>query len=119
MGFGAREQIVESVLERYSRPHGKEEQNKNYAESKFSRRLEEKELIQLMEEGGEAGEEARRQELNQTAELVIQRINEKLRGLEFTHAQKLDINEQVDRLIKQAASHENLAQCYIGWCPFW
>jgi len=60
MGFGAREQIVESVLERYARPHGKEEQNKIYAESKFSRRLEEKELIQLMEEGGEAGEEARR-----------------------------------------------------------
>ena len=62
-----------------------------------------------MEEGGEAGEEARRQELNQTAELVIQRINEKLRGLEFTHGQKLDISDQVDRLIKQAASHENLA----------
>jgi hypothetical protein len=46
-----------------------------------------------MEEGGEAGEEARRQELNQTAEFVIQRINEKLRGLEFTHGQKLDISD--------------------------
>jgi hypothetical protein len=48
------------VLERYQRNGGKEEQNKNYAESKFSRRLEEKELMHLMEEGGEAGEEARR-----------------------------------------------------------
>jgi len=27
--------------------------------------------MQLIEEGGEAGEEARRQELNQTAEIVI------------------------------------------------
>jgi hypothetical protein len=47
--------------------------------------LEEKELMQLIEEGGEAGEEARRQELNQTAEIVIQRINDKLRGMEFQH----------------------------------
>jgi hypothetical protein len=45
--------------------------------------LEEKELIQMIEEGGEEGEEARRQELNQTAEIVIQRINDKLRGMEF------------------------------------
>jgi serine/threonine-protein kinase mTOR len=26
---------------------------------------------------------------------------------------------QVDRLISQATSHENLCQSYIGWCPFW
>ena len=115
----ARESIIETVLERYQKHHGNEEQNKNYAESKFSRRMEEKELMQLIEEGGEAGEEARRQELNQTAEIVIQRINDKLRGMEFAHGHKTDIAEQVDNLIKQAASHENLAQCYIGWCPFW
>lgn len=97
---GAREQIVEHVLERYQKHHGKEEYNQNYAESKFSRKMEEKELMQLIEEGGEAGEEARRQELNQTAEIVIQRINDKLRGMEFTHGQKTDIAEQVDNLIK-------------------
>lgn len=81
---GAREQIVENVLERYAH-HGKEQYNQVYAESKFSRKLEEKELIQLMENGGEEGEEQRRQELNQTAEIVIQRINDKLRGMEFQH----------------------------------
>jgi len=65
------------------------------------------------------GEEARHEELNQTAEIVIQRINDKLRGTEFLHGTKQDIVDQVDNLIKQATSHENLAQCYIGWCPFW
>ena len=73
--------------------------------------------MHMIEEEG--GEDARRQELNQTAEIVIQRINDKLRGMEFQHGQKMDIERQVDNLIKQAASHENLAQCYIGWCPFW
>jgi len=41
----------------------------NYAGSKFSRKTEEKELMQLIEEEG--GEDARRLELNQTAEIVI------------------------------------------------
>ena len=31
----------------------------------------------------------------------------------------MDITEQVDKLINDAQSHENLAQMYIGWCPFW
>ena len=26
---------------------------------------------------------------------------------------------RVERLIAQATSHENLCQCYIGWCAFW
>lgn len=59
--------------------------------------MEEKELMQYIEE---EGEEARRQELNQTAEIVIQRINDKLRGSEFQHGQKIDIDKQVDNLIK-------------------
>jgi hypothetical protein len=29
----------------------------------------------------------------------------------------LPVAEQVQRLIVQATSHENLCQCYIGWCP--
>lgn len=29
------------------------------------------------------------------------------------------IQSQVQRLIVQAYSHENLCQSYIGWCPFW
>ena len=31
----------------------------------------------------------------------------------------LAVPDQVDRLIVQATSHENLSQLYIGWCPFW
>ena len=31
----------------------------------------------------------------------------------------LDVAAQVQRLILAATSHENLCQCYIGWCPFW
>jgi phosphatidylinositol kinase/protein kinase (PI-3 family) len=34
-------------------------------------------------------------------------------------SQKKEVEEQVDILIKQATNHENLAACYIGWCPYW
>ena len=29
------------------------------------------------------------------------------------------VEQQVDMLIRQARSHENLAQHYSGWCAFW
>jgi hypothetical protein len=45
--------------------------------------------MMLIEEEG--GEDARRQELNQTAEIVIQRISDKLRGQEFHYGVKMDI----------------------------
>ncbi|VDO74595.1 unnamed protein product [Heligmosomoides polygyrus] len=32
---------------------------------------------------------------------------------------EVDVQEQIDRLVEQATLHENLCQCYIGWCPFW
>eukprot|EP01063_Lacrimia_lanifica_P018146 TRINITY_DN2509_c0_g1_i1.p1 TRINITY_DN2509_c0_g1~~TRINITY_DN2509_c0_g1_i1.p1 ORF type:complete len:2948 (+),score=888.97 TRINITY_DN2509_c0_g1_i1:584-8845(+) len=31
----------------------------------------------------------------------------------------VDVPTQVTKLIEMATAHENLAQCYIGWCPFW
>jgi len=31
----------------------------------------------------------------------------------------LDVEKQVDLLIKQARSIENLCQSYLGWCPYW
>ena len=81
-------------------------------------------------------EEVRQKELNTIAEIVISRIQDKLRGLEFSNnlttkqdtgadkqpvkiAQKKEVEEQVDILIKQATNHENLSACYIGWCPYW
>ena len=31
----------------------------------------------------------------------------------------LDVAQQVDRLIVQATSNENLCLSFVGWCPFW
>ncbi|KRY15256.1 Serine/threonine-protein kinase mTOR [Trichinella patagoniensis] len=55
---------------------------------------------------------------------IIQRIRDKLTGRDFSSAcpttsKSLTVQAQVDLLIQQALSHENLCQCYIGWCPFW
>jgi len=57
--------------------------------------------------------------LNKKALAVINRVRDKLTGRDFEAHLTLDVAEQVDLLIKQATSHENLCQCYIGWCPFW
>eukprot|EP01114_Cavostelium_apophysatum_P008932 TRINITY_DN21_c0_g2_i1.p1 TRINITY_DN21_c0_g2~~TRINITY_DN21_c0_g2_i1.p1 ORF type:complete len:2332 (-),score=773.36 TRINITY_DN21_c0_g2_i1:268-7263(-) len=56
--------------------------------------------------------------LNRRALQVINRVSKKLTGRDFG-TETLDIPEQIQRLINQATSHENLCQCYIGWCPFW
>jgi hypothetical protein len=44
-------------LDRFQKNKGQEDYNQNYAESKFSRKMEAKELMQYIEE---EGEEARR-----------------------------------------------------------
>lgn len=56
---------------------------------------------------------------NARATLVLNRINDKLVGNDIPHLSNLDVPEQVDKLIQQATSIENLCQHYIGWCPFW
>ncbi|CAK9293619.1 unnamed protein product [Gordionus sp. m RMFG-2023] len=57
--------------------------------------------------------------LNLKALAVIKRVKEKLTGKDFDSNIMYDIKTQIDLLIKQATSHENLCQMYIGWCPFW
>lgn len=57
--------------------------------------------------------------LNKKALAIINRVRDKLTGRDFAPDETLDVPEQVELLIKQATSHENLCQCYIGWCPFW
>ena len=57
--------------------------------------------------------------LNRRALSVIRRVSKKLTGCDFDSANALDVKEQVSKLIEQATSHENLCQCYVGWCPFW
>ncbi|ODV85481.1 hypothetical protein CANARDRAFT_28273 [[Candida] arabinofermentans NRRL YB-2248] len=50
---------------------------------------------------------------------VLKRITDKLTGNDFKRFNDLDVPCQVDKLIQQATSVENLCQHYIGWCSFW
>lgn len=56
---------------------------------------------------------------NARAVLVLRRITNKLTGNDIVKSNELTVEEQVDKLIKEAASIENLCQHYVGWCPFW
>ncbi|AAS53791.2 AFR420Wp [Eremothecium gossypii ATCC 10895] len=81
---------------------------------------------ELLRNGVITAEEAARMEVQQRAEirnaratLVLKRITDKLTGNDFRGFRDLDVPEQVDKLIQQATSVENLCQHYIGWCSFW
>jgi FKBP12-rapamycin complex-associated protein len=76
---------------------------------------EQRQLFNLYEENDEIDSE----ELHQIAQIVLNRINDKLNGMDFYQEHQLDEKEQVDKLIRQATLTENLAQSYLGWCPFW
>lgn len=52
--------------------------------------------------------------LNKRALSVINRIMDKLTGRDFDKKVQLNVEQQVDLLIKQATSNENLCQLYIG-----
>jgi len=65
------------------------------------------------------GESVEPEALNKKALDIVQRVRDKLTGKDFNTEESLEVCEQVELLINQATSHENLCQCYIGWCPFW
>ena len=67
----------------------------------------------------EEREEVESDDLNKIAKIVLERIIDKLQGTDFSKVETLDVVKQVEKLIKQATSHENLSQSYLGWCPFW
>jgi phosphatidylinositol kinase/protein kinase (PI-3 family) len=46
-------------------------------------------------------------------------MNEELGDRWVDEDEPLDVATQVDRLVKEAVSHENLSQNYLGWCAFW
>ena len=80
--------------------------------------------------GGATFEGRGDEQQNQRALQVLSRVKEKLTGRDFnkpgltaTGAQKevleLGVEEQVERLIREATNLENLCQHYIGWCSFW
>ncbi|OCK80049.1 hypothetical protein K432DRAFT_405035 [Lepidopterella palustris CBS 459.81] len=56
---------------------------------------------------------------NARALQVLSRVKEKLTGRDFKPHEELNVNMQVDRLIREATNLENLCQHYIGWCSFW
>lgn len=56
---------------------------------------------------------------NARALQVLARVKEKLTGRDFKHHEELNVGDQVDKLLVQATSVENLCQHYIGWCSFW
>jgi len=75
----------------------------------------ERQIFNLFEEKDEMESE----KLNTIAQIVLDRIQDKLSGTDFYPDTVCDPQTQVDKLIMQATSYENLAQSYLGWCPFW
>ena len=67
----------------------------------------------------EENDEIESDELNSIAKIVLERIEHKLSGTDFSPDIVFDVKKQVERLINEAVSYENLAQSYLGWCPFW
>ncbi|XP_014254034.1 serine/threonine-protein kinase mTOR [Cimex lectularius] len=65
------------------------------------------------------GDGSQPENTNKKALAIVTRVKEKLTGRDFAHEESLTVNRQVELLIHQATSNENLCQCYIGWCPFW
>ncbi|KAJ7667024.1 phosphatidylinositol 3-kinase [Mycena rosella] len=65
------------------------------------------------EAGGETGVQEVR---NKQALLVYNRVQHKLTGRDFDMEIALSVEDQVDKLIRQAMSLENLCQCFAGWC---
>jgi len=59
------------------------------------------------------------EETNRKAIQVLNRVKDKLTGKDFNNSTPIDEITQVDLLIKQATSSENLCQCFIGWCAWW
>ncbi|XP_004292060.1 PREDICTED: serine/threonine-protein kinase TOR [Fragaria vesca subsp. vesca] len=100
----------------------------------------ERELLQAVNQLGDANEV-----LNERAVVVMARMSNKLTGRDFSTSSSvssssiqhvvdhstlisgdsrevdhgLSVKLQVQKLIGQATSHENLCQNYVGWCPFW
>ena len=85
------------------------------AKSRIARSLHQREVMSFLEaKEGNANEES----LNEKALKVIRRVQDKLSGTDLDET-VLDVPDQVQRLIVQATSTENLCQLYIGWCAFW
>ena len=92
----------------------KEDENEGKEERQIMER-EQRQIINLFEEN----EDIDTDELYKIAQLVLQRINNKLMGMHYKRGEQLNEKEQVNFLIKEATSIENLASSYLGWMPYW
>jgi FKBP12-rapamycin complex-associated protein len=91
--------------------------DESLARSRIARSLRQREVMSLLE-----GQHSGTQEefLNEKALKVIRRVQDKLSGTDFCDTDDpLHVPDQVQRLIVQATSTENLCQLFIGWCAFW
>ncbi|XP_048128359.1 serine/threonine-protein kinase TOR isoform X2 [Rhodamnia argentea] len=115
-----------------------EESSQNRELVQPQRGARERELLQAVNQLGDANEV-----LNERAVMVMARMSNKLTGRDFSSSpissssnqhsvdhsnlfsgdsredHGLSVKLQVQKLIIQATSHENLCQNYVGWCPFW
>jgi phosphatidylinositol kinase/protein kinase (PI-3 family) len=95
--------------------------SRSIARSRLAERsMRQRQLLILLE-----GEQnlATEDSLNEKALKVIRRVQDKLNGTDFDDraetGEPLDVVSQVQRLVVQATSVENLSQLFIGWCAFW
>ena len=56
---------------------------------------------------------------NQRALEVVRRIQNKLNGRDFNPNVSLAVPAQIERLVQDATSKENLCVAFVGWCAFW
>jgi FKBP12-rapamycin complex-associated protein len=56
---------------------------------------------------------------NQRALEVVRRIQNKLSGRDFNPQESLGVAAQIERLVQDATSKENLCVAFVGWCSFW
>ncbi|KAJ2768670.1 phosphatidylinositol kinase- protein kinase tor1, partial [Coemansia nantahalensis] len=59
------------------------------------------------------------QDGNSKALAIVKRIHDKLVGCDFDRSVRLGENKQVEKLIQQATSVDNLVVLYSGWVPHW
>lgn len=91
------------------------------ARSRIDKSVRQGELLSVLDGDTDAANE---EALNERALKVIRRVQDKLAGTDFhspeeEEVEPLDVQDQVQRLIVQATSSENLCQLFIGWCAFW
>ena len=93
------------------------------ARSRVDRSVRQREVLSLLEGAAEDGTLANDEALNEKALKVIRRVQNKLAGTDFFGPDEigdpLDVQDQVQKLIVEATSSENLCQLFIGWCAFW